>query len=165
MTLEGVERALELVDLGEVQNACSVLDRTHEDIVEFCREREIAFVPLFPLGSAFTGGPQKLAGDSAVSSVANKHGVTPSQVALAWLLARYDRRLLISGTTSVAHLEENLAAGGLELDDQDMAVLDVSSRTCASRTDLQDRAAGRPAAPALATCRALAPQTHPRTAL
>ena len=89
-----------------------------------CREREIAFVPFFPLGSAFTGGPQKLAGDPALSSVANKHGVTPSQVALAWLLARYDWMLLISGTTSVAHLEENLAAGGLELDDQDMAVLD-----------------------------------------
>ena len=58
MTLEGVERALELVDLGEVQNAYSVLDRSHEDIVEFCREREIAFVPFFPLGSAFTGGPR-----------------------------------------------------------------------------------------------------------
>ena len=124
MTLEGVEQALELVDLGEVQNAYSVLDRTHEDIVEFCSELEIAFVPFFPLGSAFTGGPQKLPGDPAVSSVANKHGVTPSQVALASLLARYDRMLLISGTTSVAHLEENLAAGGLELDDQDMAVLD-----------------------------------------
>jgi aryl-alcohol dehydrogenase-like predicted oxidoreductase len=124
VTLEGVEGALELVDLGEVQSAYSVLDRTHEDIVEFCREREIAFVPFFPLGSAFTGGPQKFAGDPAVSSVAHKHGVTPSQVALAWLLARYDGMLLISGTTPAAHLEENLAVGGLELDDQDMAVLD-----------------------------------------
>ena len=124
MTLEGVERALELVDLGEVQNAYSVLDRTHEDIVGFCRELEIAFVPFFPLGSAFTGGLQKLAGDPAVSSVANKHGVTPCQVAPAWLLARYDRMLLISGTASVSDLEESLAAGGLELDDQDMAVLD-----------------------------------------
>ncbi len=124
MTLEGVEGALELVDVGEVQSAYSVLDRIREDIVEFCREREIAFVPFFPLGSAFTGGPQKLAADPAASSAANKHGVTPSQVALAWLLARYDRMLLISGTTPVARLEENLAAGGLELDDQDMAVLD-----------------------------------------
>ncbi len=56
--------------------------------------------------------------------MANKHGVTPSQVALAWLLARYDRMLLVPGTTSVANLEENLGAGGLEFDDQDMAVLD-----------------------------------------
>ena len=124
VTLEGAQRALDLVDVGEVQNAYSVLDRTHEDIVEFCREREIAFVPFFPLGSAFTGGPQKLAADPAVSSVADKHGATPSQVALAWLLARYDRMLLIPGTTSVTHLEENLAAGDVELDDEDMAVLD-----------------------------------------
>ena len=107
-----------------MQDAYGVLDRTHEDIVEFCREREVAFVPFFPLGSAFAGGPQKLAADPAVSSVANKPGVTPSQVALAWLLARYDRMLLIPGTTSVAHLGGNLAAGGLELDDQEMAVLD-----------------------------------------
>lgn len=55
MTLGRVERELGLVDLGEVQNGCSVLDRTHEDIVEFCGEREFAFVPFFPLGSAFTG--------------------------------------------------------------------------------------------------------------
>lgn len=124
VTLEGAARALELVDVGEVQNAYSLLDRSHEDIVEFCREREIAFVPFFPLGSAFTGGPQKLAADPAVSSVADKHGATPSQIALGWLLARYDRMLLIPGTTSVSHLEENLAAGELELDDEDMAVLD-----------------------------------------
>ena len=80
-------------------------------------------MPFFSL-AAFTGGPQKLAADPAVSSMANKHGVTPSQVALAWLLARYDRMLLIPGTISVAHLEENLAGGGFELDDQDTAVLD-----------------------------------------
>ncbi len=99
------------MDLGEVQNAYSVMDRTNEPLVDFCREREIAFVPFFPLGSAFTGGPAKLAADPAVAEVAAKHGATPSQVALAWLLSRYDRMLLIPGTTSVAHLEENMASG------------------------------------------------------
>ena len=64
-----------------------------------CREREIAFVPFFPLGSAFTGGPARLAADPAIAGVAEKHGATPSQVALAWLLARYERMLLIPGTT------------------------------------------------------------------
>ena len=93
--------------------------------------------------------------------MANKHGVTPSQVALAWLLARYDRMLLIPGTTSVAHLEENLAAGGLGLDDQDTAVLDDVTQEVRARTDRPDPAAGRPAAPALVTCRAPAPPTHP----
>jgi aryl-alcohol dehydrogenase-like predicted oxidoreductase len=124
VTLEGLQSAAELVDLGEVQNAYSVMDRANEPLVDFCREREIAFVPFFPLGSAFAGGPAKLAADPAVASVAAKHGVTPSQVALAWLLARYDRILLIPGTTSVAHLEENLASGEVTLDEDDLATLE-----------------------------------------
>jgi aryl-alcohol dehydrogenase-like predicted oxidoreductase len=125
VTLEGVEQALGLVGLGAVQNAYSILDRADEPIVELCREREIAFVPFFPLGSAFTGGPQTLAADPAIAGVAGKHGASPSQVALAWLLARYERMLLIPGTTSVAHLEENLAAADLELDADDLAALEA----------------------------------------
>jgi len=124
VTVEGVERALELVELGEVQNAYNILDRADEAIVELCREREIAFVPFFPLGSAFTGGPKALAADPAIAAVAEKHGASSSQVALAWLLARYDRMLLIPGTTSVAHLEENLAAADVELDEDDLAELE-----------------------------------------
>jgi len=124
VSLEGVERALELVELGEVQNAYSVVNRVDDAIVELCREREIAYVPFFPLGSAFTGGPKQLAADPAIAGVAEKHGVSPSQVALAWLLARYDRILLIPGTTSVAHLEENLAAGDVALDADDLATLE-----------------------------------------
>jgi aryl-alcohol dehydrogenase-like predicted oxidoreductase len=124
VTLEGLQKAAELVDLGEVQNAYSIMDRSNEPLVDFCREREITFVPFFPLGSAFTGGPAKLAEDPAVAEVAAKHGATPSQVALAWLLAHYDRILLIPGTTSVAHLEENLASGDLALDEDDLARLE-----------------------------------------
>jgi aryl-alcohol dehydrogenase-like predicted oxidoreductase len=124
VTLEGARAAAELVDLGEVQNAYSVLDRLNEPVLDFCRAREIAFVPFFPLGSAFTGGPKTLAEDPAVSEVAARRGATPTQVALAWLLARYDRILLIPGTTSVAHLEENMAAGTVALDDEDMATLE-----------------------------------------
>ena len=123
VTREGAEKALGLVELGEVQNGYSILDREHEPIVELCREREIAFVPFFPLGSAFAGGPKTLAADPAIAQVAGKHGATPSQIALAWLLARYERMLLIPGTTSVDHLEENLAAGDIELDAQDMETL------------------------------------------
>src|SRR4051794_20066746 len=125
VTLEGVERALELVSLGEVQNAYSVVNRADDPLVELCREHEIAFVPFFPLGSAFTGGPKQLAADPAIAGVAEKHGATPSQVALAWLLARYDRILLIPGTSSVAHLEENLAAGDVELDADDLEALEA----------------------------------------
>jgi pyridoxine 4-dehydrogenase len=122
---ETVEEALALVDIGEVQNAFSILDREHEPVVEFCRERSIAFVPFFPLGSAFSGGPATLAKDPAISQVAEKHHATPSQVALAWLLARYERMLLIPGTSSVAHLEENLGAYDIGLDDEDLTALEA----------------------------------------
>jgi pyridoxine 4-dehydrogenase len=119
-----VQLALEFVDVAEIQNGYSILDRQDDEMVEFAREREIAFVPFFPLGSAFAGGAARLAGDPAIVRVADKHGATPSQIALAWLLARYDRMLLIPGTSSIAHLEENMAATELELDDGDLAALD-----------------------------------------
>ena len=123
VTVEHTREALDLVDLGEVQNSYSILDREHEPLLELCRDRGVAFVPFFPLGSAFTGGPAKLAEDPAIAGVAERHGATPSQVALAWLLARYDRTLLIPGTSSVAHLEENMAAGDVVLDADDLAAL------------------------------------------
>jgi aryl-alcohol dehydrogenase-like predicted oxidoreductase len=122
---ERIEKALELVELGEIQNAYSIIDRKDDPVVELAREREIAFVPFFPLGSAFTGGPAKLAQDPAISKVAEKHGASASQVALAWLLARYERMLLIPGTTSVEHLEQNLAAIDIELDADDLAKLEA----------------------------------------
>ncbi|MEA2302092.1 MAG: pyridoxine 4-dehydrogenase [Solirubrobacteraceae bacterium] len=123
--LDRLERAHELVGVAQVQNSYSIIDRGDDPVVDFCRGREIAFVPFFPLGSAFTGGPAKLAQDPTISSVAEKHGATSSQIALAWLLARYDRMLLIPGTTSVAHLEENLAAIDVELDEADLTELDA----------------------------------------
>ena len=107
-----------------MQNAYNILDRAHEPLLELCREHGIAFVPFFPLGSAFTGGPRRLAEDPAIATVAARRGATPSQVALAWLLARDPRILLIPGTTSVAHLEENMAAGDVELDADDLAALE-----------------------------------------
>jgi aryl-alcohol dehydrogenase-like predicted oxidoreductase len=125
VTLEGVQRALELVDIGEVQNAYSILDRSGDAILELCREHEIAFVPFFPLGSAFAGGPASLAKDPAIARVAARRDATPSQVALAWLLTRYDRILLIPGTSSVGHLEENLGAYDVALDGQDLAELET----------------------------------------
>jgi pyridoxine 4-dehydrogenase len=123
-----VRRALELVEIAEVQNAYSVVNRSGEDVLELCEEREIAFVPYFPLGSAFAGGPKQLAEDSAIAGVAERHGVTATQVALAWLLSRYDRILLIPGTSSVAHLEENMAAADVELDQSDLAELENATQ-------------------------------------
>jgi len=118
-------RALDLVDIACVQNAYSVVNRAQEDELELCEERELAFVPFFPLGSAFTGGPKQLAADPVIAEVAARRRATPSQIALAWLLHRSERILLIPGTSSIQHLEENIAAGDIELDEQDMQRLEA----------------------------------------
>lgn len=107
-----------------VQNAYSVLDRTDEAIVQLCRDHDVAFVPYFPLGSAW-GGRERLAASTDIAAVADKHGATVTQIALAWLLARYDRMLLIPGTSSLDHLEENLAVERITLDADDLTVLDA----------------------------------------
>jgi pyridoxine 4-dehydrogenase len=119
-----VEAALELVDLACVQNAFSIMQRDAQDVLELCAERDIAFVPFFPLGSAFTGGPAAIAAEPHISDVAAKHGVSTSQVALAWLLHRDPHILLIPGTSSTGHLEENLGGMAVSLDDEDMAALE-----------------------------------------
>ena len=127
-TADTVRRALELTDVACVQNAYSVVNRVDEEELLLCEERGLAFVPFFPLASAFTGGPTQLAADPAIAGVAAKHEVTASQVALAWLLHRSERILLIPGTSSVEHLEENVAAGEIELDEQDMKRLDGATQ-------------------------------------
>jgi aryl-alcohol dehydrogenase-like predicted oxidoreductase len=123
-----VRRALDLVDIAEVQNAYSVVNRSGEDVLELCIEREIAFVPYFPLGSAFSGGPRQLAQDPVIAGVVQRRGITATQVALAWLLYRYERVLLIPGTSSVEHLEENMAVADVELDEHDLAELENAAQ-------------------------------------
>ncbi len=123
-----VRLALELVDIACVQNAYSVVNRAEQDELALCEERELAFVPFFPLGSAFTGGPRQLAADPVIAEVAARRQATPSQIALAWLLHRSERILLIPGTSSIQHLEENIAAGDIELDEQDMQRLESATQ-------------------------------------
>lgn len=137
----GLERALELVDVAEVQNEFNVLDRRDEPVLELCREHGIAYVPFFPLGSAFTGGPARLAENPTISQIAAELGATPAQVALAWLLAHYERILVIPGTTSVAHLEENLAAADLELSVDQLRRLDDVARDAGSPSSLPGESA------------------------
>jgi pyridoxine 4-dehydrogenase len=118
------EEALGLVQIASIQNGYSVLERGDGDLLELCLEKGLAFVPFFPLGSAFTGGPAKLAADPVVGRIAERYDATPAQVALAWLLQRYERMLLIPGTSSLAHLEENLRAAEVSLDAEDVEALD-----------------------------------------
>jgi aryl-alcohol dehydrogenase-like predicted oxidoreductase len=112
------------VGIGCVQNMYGVLDRAQEPVLEACRGRGIAWVPFFPLGSAFPGR-SKASQDPAVAAVARTVGATPAQVALAWLLRRYERTLLIPGTANAAHLEENFGAADVTLDAAAMARLDT----------------------------------------
>ncbi|HEX4214228.1 MAG TPA: oxidoreductase [Candidatus Dormibacteraeota bacterium] len=106
-----------------VQNPYSLVDRAGEPILDLCRENDIAWVPFFPLGSAFPG-MAKVAEQPAVVAAATSLGATPAQVGLAWLLAHDPLTLLIPGTSSVAHLEENVATAGVRLDAETLAALD-----------------------------------------
>jgi pyridoxine 4-dehydrogenase len=124
VSLAELERGLELADIASVQNQYGLLDRQHEDLLEACVERGLAFVPFFPLGSAFGAAPRPTE-DPTVQEIAARLGATPAQVALAWLLHHAPNILLIPGTSSLAHLEENLGAGDVELGEDDLRALDA----------------------------------------
>jgi pyridoxine 4-dehydrogenase len=97
-----------------VQNAYSLVERSGEPVLDLCAQEGIAWVPFFPLGSAFPGRP-KVTDQPAVIETARALGATPSQVGLAWLRQHAPNVLLISGTSSLDHLRENVAAGELDL--------------------------------------------------
>ena len=122
--LEELEVAIRLAGVVCVQNPYSLLDRSHEDLLQRCQQEGIAFVPFFPLGSAFPGMP-KVTENPVVTGLAERRGVTAAQVGLAWLLHHADNILLIPGTSSVAHLEENMAAGTLTLSAAELAELEA----------------------------------------
>jgi pyridoxine 4-dehydrogenase len=121
--LDVLRRALP-AGIACVQNAYSLLDRSQEEMLEVCTAEGIAWVPYFPLGSAFPGFP-KVADNPVVVDIAGELGVTPSQVGLAWLLAHGPTTLLIAGTRSIAHLEENIGAGDVTLSAEAIARLDA----------------------------------------
>ncbi|MGW1837421.1 aldo/keto reductase [Streptomyces sp. NPDC002067] len=107
-----------------VQNAYSLLSRDDEDMLGLCREEGIAWVPYFPLGSAFDGMP-KVTDEPAVIAAARESGATPAQIGLAWLLHHAPNVLLIPGTADPAHLEANVAAADVTLSPATLAALDA----------------------------------------
>ena len=115
ITLDHLLRALEMTDIVCVQNPFNLVDRASLPVLEECDARGIAFVPFFPLGSAFTRDNPVL-GNPYVVRNAERLGHTRAQIALAWLLGLRPNVLLIPGTSSVRHLEENLAVADIELD-------------------------------------------------
>jgi pyridoxine 4-dehydrogenase len=115
ITREHLVHALDHTDIACVQNPMNLADRASMPVLEECHARGIAFVPFFPLGSAFDGGNPVL-GSPQVIQTAARLGYTPAQVALAWLLTLRPNVLLIPGTSSVRHLEENMAVADIGLD-------------------------------------------------
>jgi pyridoxine 4-dehydrogenase len=120
---EHLQIALDRTEIVCVQNAYNLVDRTSQPVLDTCLEHAIAFVPFFPLGSGFTADNPVL-GHPAVQSEASKLGRTPAQIALAWTLSVAPNVLLIPGTSSVQHLEENTAVADIELDDDTKRELD-----------------------------------------
>jgi aryl-alcohol dehydrogenase-like predicted oxidoreductase len=117
-----VEELQRIAPVACVQNEYNLVNRKDDDFIDALDEQGIFYVPFFPLGG-FTPLDEDL-----VHQVADKHSVSSMQVALAWLLQRSPNILLIPGTSSVEHLEENLAAGKVTLDDEDLATLDKVGR-------------------------------------
>jgi len=118
VSVEQLDSARQIVPIASVQNRYNLEDRSSEDVLDACAERGVGFIPWFPLATgslAQPGGP--------LDEIASRLDATPSQVALAWLLKRSPVMLPIPGTSSVEHLEENIAAAQLDLSDEDFAAL------------------------------------------
>jgi pyridoxine 4-dehydrogenase len=114
ISLEHLRIALQRTEIATVQNAYNLVDRTSQPVLDACTEHGIAFVPFFPLGSAFNAENPVL-GNPAVRQAAADLSRTPAQIALAWTLTIAPNVLLIPGTSSVQHLEENMAVAEVEL--------------------------------------------------
>lgn len=114
ISVDHLRIALDRTEIVTVQNAYNLVDRSSQPVLDLTTERGISFVPFFPLGSGFNADNPVL-GNPAVKKAAADLGRTPAQVALAWTLSVAPNVLLIPGTSSVAHLEENLAVADIEL--------------------------------------------------
>jgi pyridoxine 4-dehydrogenase len=123
VSLDELEQAREIVEVVTVQNRYNLTDRRSEDVLQACEEAGIGFIPWFPLATgslAEPGGP--------LDKSAQAHDATPAQVALAWLLARSEVMLPIPGTSSVEHLEENVAATQIQLSPEEVEEIGSASQ-------------------------------------
>jgi aryl-alcohol dehydrogenase-like predicted oxidoreductase len=127
VTLDDYLAARSRIDVACVQNAYNLTSRAEQALFDTCRNDAVPFVPFFPLGSAFFPENPVLESPSLLAAARSLH-CTPAQVALAWLLAQAPTVLLIPGTSSLEHLEQNLAAGDLVLDEVSLSSLNATSQ-------------------------------------
>jgi aryl-alcohol dehydrogenase-like predicted oxidoreductase len=118
VSVEEIKAAQEVFEVATVQNLYNLTNRRSEDVLDYCEQQGIGFIPWFPLAAGSLAEP-----GGAVAEIATAHDATPGQVALAWLLARSPVMLPIPGTSSVEHLEENVAAAELKLTTNELASL------------------------------------------
>jgi pyridoxine 4-dehydrogenase len=123
VSVQQIQHAQTIVPIVSVQNRYSLSDRGSEAVLQYCEEKKLGFIPWFPLAAG-----QLSSGESPVRRVAAELKATPSEVALAWLLARSPVMLPIPGTSSVEHLEENVAAAGLKIGDEKLEELSQAAR-------------------------------------
>jgi pyridoxine 4-dehydrogenase len=119
VTVDEIKKVQEMVEVVSVQNMYNLGNRKSEEVLKYCEENNIGFIPWFPLD---TGNLTK--GEGGVTEIAEKYSATPGQIALAWLLKKSPVMLPIPGTSSVEHLEENIGAAEIELSEEDFATLD-----------------------------------------
>ncbi len=126
VTQAEIEEAEKIVPIVSVQNRYSLADRRHEETLNYCESRGIAFLPWYPMAA---GKPMRASGEGAkgLAGIAVKHGASVAQLMLAWLLQRSSVMLPIPGTSKVAHLEENVAAAGLNLSKEQWAEVEAAS--------------------------------------
>lgn len=118
-----IEQARKVVDIVSVQNKYNLGDRTHEDVLEYCTKHNIAFIPWFPVA-----GGELVKPGGKLDAAAKKHGVTVSQLCLAWLLHHSPVLLPIPGTSSIEHLEENIKAADVQLSDAEWTEIEAAAK-------------------------------------
>ena len=118
-----IDRARKVIDIVSVQNQYNLSDRQHEDVVDYCTKHNIAFIPWFPVASGKLAKP-----GGKLDTAAKTHNTTVSQLSLAWLLQRSPVLLPIPGTTSVEHLEENIAAADVKLSADEWKAVEHSAK-------------------------------------
>ncbi|WP_321472591.1 aldo/keto reductase [uncultured Paludibaculum sp.] len=118
-----IEQARKVIEIVSVQNLYNVGDRQHEDVLDYCEANNIAFIPWFPVAAGKLAQP-----GGKLDEVSKRHGATVAQLSVAWLLHRSPVMLPIPGTSSVAHLEENMQAAGIQLSTVEMAEIEQAAK-------------------------------------
>jgi pyridoxine 4-dehydrogenase len=128
VSVADIKAASAFFPVATVQNRYNLLDRTSEDVLAHCERNGIGFIPWFPLAAGDLAKP-----GTTLDATARRHGATPGQISLAWLLRRSRVMLPIPGTSRVSHLEENVGAAGISLSDQEFAEIDRFAKGAGAR--------------------------------